>query len=275
MVGRRLLVWAVPLAAVLATGCTGAGAERDGGEGGGGGRDAARELLVDAPRTGECRVLAPEDIAEPSNDSPAVGCGQPHTAETFLVDEFVGRTADLSWDDPALGAAAYDRCQPRWRRFVGADESLALRTLLEWAWFRPTEEQWEAGARWYRCDVVAGTEESAQLPALQPTARGALLGRPDDRWMACVDGATVNGSPWVPCASPHSWRAVTTVVVGDKDAGYPGDRLVEVVSRDYCRESVVAWLDYPLDYEFGYTYFHRAEWERGNRRSVCWARTTR
>ena len=158
---------------------------------------------------------------------------------------------------------------------MGADESLALRTLLGWAWFRPTAEQWEAGARWFRCDVVGGTEDSVELPALPVTAKGALLGRADDRWLACVDAESVNGSPWVPCASRHTWRAVTTIVVGEPKERYPGDRLVEVVTRDFCRKAVVAWLAYPLDYEFGYTYSHRGEWEGGNRRSICWARTDR
>jgi hypothetical protein len=264
MLGRRLLVCAITLLALTATGCTGAA---DGGEG------EKKKVAIDPPGARECRVLESADIAEPSDDSPVVRCEQPHSAETFLVDEFGGRTARLAWDDPALGEAVYDRCQPRWVRFVGADQSLALRTLLDWAWFRPTEEQWAAGARWYRCDVVGGTEESGRLPALPVTAKGALLGRPDDRWLACVDGETVNGSPWVPCTSPHTWRAVTTIVVGEEKARYPGDRLVEVVTRDFCRKSVLFWLDFPLDYEFGYTYFHRAEWERGNRRSICWART--
>jgi hypothetical protein len=36
---------------------------------------------------------------------------------------------------------------------------------------------------------------------------------------------------------------------------------------------VAAWLEYPVDYDFGYTWFHAPEWEVGNRRSVCWAAT--
>ena len=44
-------------------------------------------------------------------------------------------------------------------------------------------------------------------------------------------------------------------------------------SRDFCSESVGAWLNYPVDYDFAYTFFHEAEWEAGNRRSVCWAKT--
>ena len=44
-------------------------------------------------------------------------------------------------------------------------------------------------------------------------------------------------------------------------------------TRDFCSDSVGAWLNYPVDYDFGYTWFHEAEWEAGNRRSVCWAKT--
>jgi hypothetical protein len=36
---------------------------------------------------------------------------------------------------------------------------------------------------------------------------------------------------------------------------------------------VGAWLNYPVDYDYGYTYFHEAEWKAGNRRSICWAKT--
>jgi hypothetical protein len=47
-----------------------------------------------------------------------------------------------------------------------------------------------------------------------------------------------------------------------------------VTTRDYCSDSVGAWLNYPVDYQYGYTWFHEAEWEAGNRRSVCWAKTS-
>ena len=56
---------------------------------------------------------------------------------------------------------------------------------------------------------------------------------------------------------------------------YPGDRLSQVRSRDFCSDSVGAWMNYPVDYEFGYTWFHEGEWRAGNRRSICWAKTDR
>ena len=91
--------------------------------------------------------------------------------------------------------------------------------------------------------------------------------------MVCVNGPSVNGSPKIPCSEPHSWRAVTTIVLGKPKDPYLGDRLSEVRSRDFCSESVGAWMNYPIDYDYGYTWFHEAEWKAGNRRSICWAKT--
>ena len=79
----------------------------------------------------------------------------------------------------------------------------------------------------------------------------------------------------MPCTAPHAWRAVSTIKLGEPEDDYPGDRVVEVRTRDYCDQSVGALLDYPVSYDFAYTWFHEAEWEVGNRRSVCWAKTER
>ncbi len=79
----------------------------------------------------------------------------------------------------------------------------------------------------------------------------------------------------MPCSEPHTWRAVTTIKLGEPEDDYPGDRLVEVQTRDYCDKSVAAVLGYPVSYDFAYTWFHEAEWQVGNRRSICWAKTDR
>ena len=252
--------------------CTAAG-EADPGATPEEGAPATTAVVAEPPAPGACRLIAPADIAAASNDSEPVPCTQPHNAETFVVGAFRGAIAEAEYDDERLGAEVYERCSRDYMRFTGANESLALRSVLSWAWWRPTEEEWEAGARWYRCDVVGGTDRSTELVQLPRTAKGLLLGIPADRWMACVDGADVSAVPPVPCSEPHQWRAVTTIVVGKEEDEYPGDRLVEVLSRDYCSDSVGAWMNYPIDFEYAYTWFGRGEWELGDRRSICWART--
>jgi hypothetical protein len=252
------------LVGLLLGGCTSsAGEDPDDASGG----------SVEAPALGACRVLAPADISEPTNATETVDCAEPHTAETYAVGDFPADLHDASYDDRRLGAFAYDRCSAQLLKFLGADESMALRTLVSWAWFRPSEDAWADGARWYRCDVVGGHEASTSLLDLPKTAKGLMLPAPPDEYMACVAGEAVVGAPRTPCSERHDWRAVTTIKLGEPDDPYPGDRLVEVTSRDYCGKSVSAWLDYPLRYTFAYTWFHRAEWKAGNRLSVCWART--
>ncbi len=235
--------------------------------------DPEASVVMDPPKVGACRSLTPQDIARSSNTTEAVACSEPHTAETYAVGSFPADLAAGDPDSPKLGAYVFTQCQPKLQEFLGGNESLVLRSTMTWAWFRPSKAAWEKGAHWWRCDVVGGGEQSKKFVTLPKTAKGVLLGRPDDRWLVCVDGPTVNGSVKIACSEKHTWRAVTTIVLGKKDDPYPGDRLVEVRTRDFCSDSVGAWMNYPVDYEFGFTFFHEAEWKAGNRRSVCWAKT--
>ena len=254
------------LLAGLAAGCTSPGQGTD--------IDPDQVDAVESPELGACRVLTPEDVALPSNATRTVDCSAAHTAQTFTVGSLPEDLDDASYDDEEVGAYAYRTCTSRFQKLLGGDESLVMRSVLSWAWFRPSEEAWEQGARWYRCDVVGGSDESASFVELPEDVRG-LLGarRVDDRWMVCADGPSVAVAGRVPCSEPHVWRAVTTIKLGEPEDDYPGDRLVEVRTRDFCDKSVGAVLGYPVRYDFAYTWFHEAEWEVGNRRSICWART--
>jgi hypothetical protein len=226
-----------------------------------------------APDVGDCRMLSPDDVGRSSNDTAPVSCEAPHTAQTYAVQSLPHQFDHASYDDAAVAAFSYRTCAAEFIDFTGADESLAMRTILSWVWFRPSTAAWDSGARWFRCDVIGGGDQARSYVELPATTKGLLLGRPKDAWMVCAQGATVSGSVKVPCSDKHDWRAVTTIVLGESSTSYPGDQAVQARTRDFCSKSVGAWLDYPVDYDFGYSWFHRAEWDAGNRRSVCWART--
>ncbi|GAA5149006.1 hypothetical protein GCM10023340_23640 [Nocardioides marinquilinus] len=235
--------------------------------------DPAQVDAVESPELGACRLLDKDDIAAAADATPTVPCGKRHTAQTYAVGELPDQLQDTDYDSQEMASFAYRTCGTMLREFLGADESLSMRTVLSWAWFRPSPEAWDQGARWYRCDVVGGGEQITELVSLPETAKGLLQGRPDDRWMVCARGNTVAGSVKLPCTEAHDWRAVTTIKLGEADDPYPGDRLSEVQSRDFCRKSVQAWLNYPVAFDFGYTWFGEVDWASGNRRAVCWART--
>lgn len=229
---------------------------------------------VETPELGACRDLTKDDVTKSSNATRTVDCSEEHTAETYKVGTLPEELHSADYESRELGAWAYETCSEAFAAFLGADESTVMRAWVSWAWFRPSENAWEEGARWYRCDIVGGGESSTDYLDLPETAQGLLVGvTPDDRWMTCANGETVDGSEKVPCSEPHTWRAATTVQVGTADDEYPGDDVVQVRSRDYCSESVSAWLGYPLDFDYGFTWFGEGQWEAGNRRTICWAKT--
>lgn len=269
---RRLAAVAAPLAALLVlTACAEELTEQEQAEQEE--AEQAERVTFEIPELGSCRVLEPADAEQRANSGDVVDCAAgEHTAQTFAVGSFPDELTDASYTDERLGEFVFETCSDRFASFIGGDESASLRSLVSWVWFRPTEDAWEAGARWYRCDVVGGADTSSTYRPLPEDATGLLNDRPDE-WMACVRGPQVAGAERIPCSEPHDWRAATTIQLGDKKAKYPGDRVVEVRTRDFCRTSISAWLNYPTSYEFGYTWFREAEWSVGNRRSVCWAKT--
>lgn len=237
-----------------------------------------RPAPEERPALGACRVLAPDDLEQATDTSATVPCREPHTAQTFLVGTLPGRTG-TDRTDPRHGGFVHRRCGKAFGDFLGADESRALRTNLTWAWFRPSDEAWSRGARWFRCDAVGtagatGGAPEGELPRL-PTRLEGIFGRAgdSDRWQTCARGARLADAARVPCSEPHDWRAVTAVKVGTPDEAWPGEKIVRARSRDRCSDWVGAWLHYTPDYDFAYTWFHEAEWQTGNRRSVCWAKT--
>jgi hypothetical protein len=224
------------------------------------------------PKAGACRDLTPDDVHEPTNSSPVVPCTEGHTAQTFVVGTLPDSTGS-AYGDKRHGAYVFTTCNQAFRTFLGVDESLAMRVRLSWAWFRPSEKGWARGARWFRCDLVGGPEGAKKLTDLPEDAQGLFATALPDQWLSCARGGTFARSTKVPCSESHDWRAVTTIKVGQPADPYPGDRIVQVRSSDLCSRWVAAWLHYEPDYEYGFTWFHEAEWSTGNRRSICWART--
>ncbi|MBS42096.1 MAG: hypothetical protein CMH83_02730 [Nocardioides sp.] len=229
---------------------------------------------VAAPADGACRRLTPADVAAPTNATRTVACDGAHNAQTFLVEDLPDEVAAAGYGSQDVASYGYGACGDALRGYLVGDESTVMRSVLGWAYFLPSQKAWDDGARWYRCDVVGGGATSERLVRLPATARGLLAGRPADRWMVCATGNDVDTGTKVPCSRRHDWRAVTTIKLGEPDEDYPGDQLVQTRTQDYCSDSVGAWLNYPDDYQFGFTWFGQAEWDAGNRRSICWARTT-
>src|SRR5262245_23891421 len=94
------------------------------------------------PKLGSCYRLTPKDTDQRSNASEAVSCTKDHTAETFLIGTLPASTGK-DYDSPKHGRWVFSRCEKAFEKFISADESLAMRVQLSWAWFRPSESGWD------------------------------------------------------------------------------------------------------------------------------------
>ena len=146
--------------------------------------DPAQVDSTALPLVNVCRKVTPEDLVNSSNASKIVDCEDPHNAETYYVTTFPKKFDETAYDSTSLGTFATQICAPAYTNFLSTDESTSMRTVIGWVWFRPSQQAWDDGARWLRCDVVGGSDVSPSLIELPVTTKGLL-----------ADGPAMNGWP--------------------------------------------------------------------------------
>ena len=186
---------------------------------------------------------------------------EPHTAQTYAVGSLptqlrpTRRTTTAGWRrTPTAPAPTSSSTSPGPTRAWRCAPSSAGRGSA------PTQAAWDAGARWYRCDVIGGGDQSTQLrrpPDRRP--RDLLLGRPEGR----VDGLRPGRDRGR--VGEGAVQREARLAGRDHDRARatpptptPVTAAVQSRTKDFCSKSVGAWLDYPVDYDFGYSWFQRA-----------------
>lgn len=257
---------------LLLTGCSGSDEAPDSGDA----PEAAPTASVPPkpprrPKVGDCHRLSWDEALSPAATDTRVACRRKHTAVTFHVGRIertrAGRPRPV--DSARVQQQVARVCPERLPDFLGATPDQVRRSLLRAVWFTPTLEQADAGAAWFRCDVVAtGSDETlAKLP------RRLRDGFADDalreRFALCATGEPGQKSfTRVPCAATHAWRAVTSVdVSGDT---YPGQAAVEEAMSDACSDAATEAASNPLDVRWSQEGPTRRQWRAGQRHGLCW-----
>lgn len=224
-----------------------------------------------APKVGDCHRLTFEEATAPVESRPQVRCSSPHTAVTIKVGR-IDALADghlLAVDSATVRAQIARACPPALEGFVGGDENTRRLSRFEVVWYSPSLEQAEAGADWYRCDVVALRSEG-ELMTLPARMRG-VLDRPGalDRFGTCGTSAPDRPSfERVACSERHNWRAVDTIDLPPgtrfqaQDAGAAADR--------ECQDIAAARAGDSLRYTWSFEWPSRAAWDEGQRYGYCW-----
>jgi Septum formation len=153
--------------------------------------------LSGAPALGTCYQMTRSAARAVSNDDSGVSCSAPHTSMTYHVGHF---PADMVDGDTQV---AFRGCTGNLPKGVGLTSKEVQSSILTWIWFEPTTAEWSAGARWYRCDVIAqqGNGALKPLPSGPPYFANGV---PDD-YFRCIRERGGVGVP-VTCDRSHGYR---------------------------------------------------------------------
>lgn len=224
-----------------------------------------------APREGSCYRLAFEDAVAFTNDDRPRGCRKAHTSRTFAV----GRLDTLvdghlvTVDSNRVKAQVAEGCPRLLGKHVGGSLADRRLSMLRSVWFTPTLEESDAGADWFRCDVIAVAADE-ELDTLDLDTEG-VLGTPRgrDRYGMCGTAAPdARDFERVVCNREHSWRAVEVVTF--ESGKYPGERAAAQRGQEQCEQAGNERADDPLDFRWGYEWPTKVQWDAGIEYGLCW-----
>ena len=223
------------------------------------------------PRVGGCHRLSLTQATDPVDTSAPVPCTGPHTSQTFKVGK-ISALVDghlLAVDSAAVRARLARTCPPALPAYVGGDRTTQRLSRLEAVWFGPSLEQADAGADWYRCDVV-GLRREGQLVALPPKVKGVLAAPGAlDRFGTCGTAAPdAKAFQRVVCAERHSWRAVDVVDL-PASTRYLA-RSAAATGDSACKAVAAKRANGALKYSWSFEWPTRVQWTAGQRYGYCW-----
>ncbi|WP_165355240.1 septum formation family protein [Nocardioides oleivorans] len=220
------------------------------------------------PKVGECHDLSFRQAIAVIGRSKPVRCGRAHTAQTY----FVGRL-DLTTkaghvrrpDSRAAQRQARRACTSRLPRHL-ARTPLQLRlSMAQAVWFTPSVAKAEAGADWFRCDVVV-VAAPRQLMRLPKQTKG--WGEAPAITMCATAAPGTKAFRRVTCGSQHSWRATTTVDIPGKDL--PEEAAIADRMESTCLDVARADAADPLDFTWSQESPTQEQWDAGQRYGICW-----
>jgi hypothetical protein len=230
-----------------------------------------------APAVGSCYRMSYDEAVAPTAGDQPVPCTKGHTTQTYAVDQLdlVANGHLLAVDSDAVQRQVANRCPAQLPAYLGATKDQLRLSMLRPVWFTPTVEESDAGATWYRCDVVPVTGEK-QVAKVDHDLAGAL-GKPAGREEFAMCGTAEPGTPSfsrVLCREEHSWRAISVLDLGNeagKNGAYPGESAVRDAGQQTCQDAARAIASDALDYQWGYEWPTKEQWQAGQTYGRCWS----
>jgi hypothetical protein len=221
------------------------------------------------PKVGECHDLTFRQAVSVVGRTEPVPCGRGHTAETFHVGRLELATAAGAVrrvDSRAAQKQARTTCTARLPRHLGLTHRGLRLTMAQAVWFTPSQARADAGADWFRCDVVVVTAPR-QLLRLPRRTKG--WGDAPAIAMCATAAPGTKRFKRVTCGAKHSWVAVATVDIPGRRL--PGQDAIADRMEASCRDAARSRADDPLDFTWSQESPTAEQWHAGRHYGICWA----
>jgi hypothetical protein len=228
---------------------------------------------VAAPRPDDraCYRLDFNGAVAPTNDAKPVACDTEHTSMTYAVDT-LDTVVDghlLAVDSQRVQDQVARTCPARLADLLGGTPDDLHLSMLRAVWFTPSVEESDAGADWYRCDVIAVASDGTLAPLTGRLA--GLLARPAARAPYGMCGTAEPGTAAfsrVICSDDHAWRAIRTVDFARPT--YPGAGAARAAGQQPCEDAAREQASDALNFRWGYEWPTQEQWDAGQTYGLCW-----
>jgi hypothetical protein len=238
------------------------------------GTDPSRASGEPTPQVGDCRAPLDHAIIDAASDPrPTVDCSAAHGSETFWVGLMSSTIEAWPGSDDRAGALLETQvtreCRTRHLQYLGLDAGASLKLppdrLQSFAFFVPTERDFQDGARWFRCDAVV-EPLAAERTSIDGTLKDVYAKPLPVSYRLCEARL---GQP-VACDQDHEIEYLASVLL-DSLSQFPtqkGDLQVTAA----CRTPLLTALgltEERTDLVFGYLLPTQEAWDAGNRLATC------
>jgi hypothetical protein len=226
---------------------------------------------AERPEPGDCHQMTLADVTASSAAGTSSDCQHRPTAITVAVGRLAVKGKPVAADSPAAQQLMERTCRPKAAAWLGTDPRTLRLSRLTAIWFTPTPAQVDAGAQWFRCDVVGFDRGNHLIGFPAPyDLKGSL--RSDKgfaRYALCGTAKPgTKGFDRVACSLKHSWKAIATVDLKGGKA-YPGTAKVRDEGSSTCRDKANAATD-ATRYDYGWEWPTAQQWRAGQRYGFCW-----
>lgn len=185
---------------------------------------------------GSCFDYPVATLDEISSPAAAIGCENPHTAETFAVRTLGEQFGPPSKASVAARLAAASGCTVKAMNAYLGMPARVLPSRFRVAALFPTNAQWAAGERWVRCDAVL--QSGLVLQRITGPGSAFVASVPQADLNFCTPSTpSARNTAAVRCTNPkRNWIKVLEQRLGGPTARFPGESSILRRSALICQK---------------------------------------